>query len=126
MNLSSSILDTLDPHSVVNVRVASANSTGGSLPFGAGSGTGRANCRPRATSLSVNRQIRESMGERGRKPSANENPVFAVLTLEITSDLVKLRKPLTRIEGHEQLDRGQPLPDRPRDARADSLEPLAR
>ena len=37
------------------------------------------------------------------KPRANENPVRAIFALEITSDLVKLRKPITGIKGYEEL-----------------------
>src|SRR5207247_3217431 len=77
------------------------------------------------TYSSVNRQIRESMGEGGRNSRANENPILAILALEITSDLVKLRKTLTRVEGYEQLKLGEPLADRTRDPLLQHLEALA-
>ena len=61
----------------------------------------------RLRSAAVDLEVREPIGERGRKSRANENPVRAILALEVTSDLVKLRKPITSVKGYEQLHSDQ-------------------
>src|SRR5262249_16914180 len=118
---------TLVASAVGTVNGASAKLTKGSSPLATGSAPGGAYpVSVSSSSSSVNCQIRESMGERGRESRANSNPVLAILTLEVTSDLVKLRKPFTCIEGYEQLDLGEGLSDRARDSRAQLLQALAR
>src|SRR5262249_56916359 len=82
-----------------------------------------ANPSPGSRPASVDREIGKPIGEGGRKPRANEYPVLAILALEITSDLVKLRKTLTGGKGYEQLDLGEPARDRSRDRPAELLQP---
>src|SRR4029453_15552135 len=104
---------------------SSARATATAPPSVRASGSAGANASPRPRSASVDLEIGEPIGERGRKSRANENPPLAILALEVTSDLVKLRKTLTGGKGYEQLHFGEPVPDRLGDPLLHLLESLA-
>src|SRR3954471_15599123 len=80
----------------------------------------------RSSFVPIDREIGETIGEGGRQSRPNENPVLAIFTLEVTSNLVKLGKALTGLKGDEQLNLREALRDRGRDPRAQLLQPLPR
>src|SRR5918994_7280851 len=75
--------------------------------------------------VAVDGEVRVALDEPGRKESANDNPVLAILALEVASDFVKLREPITVGVGYEQLDLREFLLDLAGDPPAQLVQSLA-